>query len=79
MNDTIFNQKTLAQFNGQDGQPAYVAVDGIVYDLSEIGPWAGGKHYKGLKAGQDLTDFFANSHHTPKTLKSVPQVGTYQA
>lgn len=78
MSDTIFNQATLAQFNGQDGQKAYVAVDGIVYDLSEIGPWAGGKHFKGLTAGRDLSEFFAKSHHTPKTLKSVPQVGIYR-
>ncbi|MEJ1321032.1 cytochrome b5 domain-containing protein [Latilactobacillus sakei] len=50
MTDKIFTKETLAQYNGQDGQPSYVAVEGIVYDLSAMGPWEGGKHFKGLRA-----------------------------
>lgn len=79
MTDKVFTKETLAQYNGQDGQPAYVAVDGVVYDLSAIAPWQGGKHFKGLTAGRDLSEFFTKSHHTPATLKQAVQVGTYQA
>lgn len=78
MTDKIFTKETLAQYNGQDGQPSYVAVEGIVYDLSATGPWEGGKHFKGLRAGQDLTEAFANSHHTPKRLQNLPQMGRYE-
>ncbi len=34
-----FTLEELKQFNGQNGQPAYVAVDGVVYDVSNVGPW----------------------------------------
>ena len=68
MTDKVPTKETLAQYNGQDGQPAYVAVDGVVYDLFRNRPWQGGKHFKGLTAGRDLSEFFAKSHHTPATL-----------
>lgn len=54
MNSATFNQTELAKYNGQDGQPAYVAVDGVVYDVTGVAAWAGGKHHGNL-AGQELT------------------------
>lgn len=36
MNSATFNQTELAKYNGQDGQPAYVAVDGVVYDVTGL-------------------------------------------
>ena len=30
----------LAKFNGKDGNPAYVAVDGIIYDVSASPAWS---------------------------------------
>lgn len=79
MTEITFTKETLAEYNGQNGSKPFVAVDGIVYDLSDVKPWKDGKHFKGLTAGRDLTDFFANSHHTPSTLKNIKRVGTYQA
>jgi Predicted heme/steroid binding protein len=29
-----FTLEELKQYNGENGQPAYVAIDGIVYDVS---------------------------------------------
>ena len=52
MNSATFNQTELAKYNGQDGQPAYVAVDGVVYDVTGVAAWAGGKHHGNL-AGID--------------------------
>ena len=34
MAEKIFTKNELAQYNGQNGQPAYVAVQGVVYDVS---------------------------------------------
>lgn len=44
----------LAQYNGQNGQPVFVAVDGVIYDFSDLAKWEGGEH-NGQVAGKDLT------------------------
>ncbi|WP_125574369.1 cytochrome b5 domain-containing protein [Levilactobacillus huananensis] len=78
MSETIFNQTELAKFNGQDGQPAYVAVDGVVYDVSGVEAWQGGKHHGNL-AGNELTSVIdGQSPHGRKVLAKLPVVGKYQ-
>lgn len=75
MTEKTFTQEELAQFNGQNGQPAYVAIAGTVYDVSGKDAWQGGKHH-GNVAGQDLTDILLNkSPHGDKVLKGLPVVG----
>lgn len=69
-----FTLEELSQYNGSNGKPAYVAVDGIVYDLSKVEPWAGGKHF-GLIAGKDLTSEFNSHHGIKKVLNDKPKVG----
>ena len=65
----------LATYNGKDGKPAYVAVDGIIYDISNAAPWNGGEH-NGYEAGKDLTDEIKNeSPHGVSKLDNVPAVG----
>lgn len=44
----------LTQYNGQNGQPVFVAVDGVIYDFSDLAKWEGGEH-NGQVAGKDLT------------------------
>ena len=34
MTEKTFTLAQLAQYDGQNGQPAYVAVDGVVYDVT---------------------------------------------
>lgn len=66
----------LSQYNGQDGNPAYIAVDGVIYDVSGVSRWKNGKH-NGFEAGNDLTDAIKNiSPHGVSKLKSVPAIGT---
>lgn len=66
----------LAQYNGQNGQPAYVAVDGVIYDVTDVPEWAGGVHKNGLKAGMDLTDEIKNdSPHGLSVLDNLPVIG----
>ncbi|WP_338211373.1 cytochrome b5 domain-containing protein [Lactiplantibacillus paraxiangfangensis] len=74
-----FNQTELAKYNGQAGQPAYVAVDGVVYDVTGVAAWAGGKHHGNL-AGQELTDIIdTKSPHGRGVLKKLTVVGQYVA
>lgn len=66
----------LAYYDGTDGKPAYIAVDGKIYDVSNSSFWLNGGH-NGYQAGQDLTDPIMNeSPHGISTLSRVPIVGT---
>lgn len=78
MEGRVFSIEELAQYNGKNGQPAYVAVNGIVYDVSRIGRWAGGNHFS-LTAGQNLTANFNRCHvGNLQVLGRLPIVGTLQ-
>ena len=75
MTEKVFTTKQLAKFNGQNGQPAYVAINGTVYDVSGKDAWTGGKHH-GNVAGHDLTaTLFDKSPHKDKVLAGLPVVG----
>ena len=77
-NEPVFTAQSLSQYNGKNGAPAYVAVNGIVYDMTSIGAWTNGQH-QGYSAGQDLTAAFQNSPHSEQLLSQLPIVGTYVA
>lgn len=68
-----FTLSELAQYNGTMGKPAYVAVNGIVYDVSSNSYWSGGEHY-GLTAGKDLSSEFQGCHGA-SILANLPKVG----
>lgn len=68
-----FTLSELAQFDGAMGKPAYVAVNGIVYDVSSISNWSGGTH-QGLTAGKDLSSQFKGCHGDNRLAK-LPKVG----
>lgn len=74
-NQIEFNLEELSQYDGSDGRPAYVAVNGIVYDVSLESTWGGGTHFS-LYAGKDLTSQFNGCHGgRAEVLKNLPQVG----
>ena len=64
----------VSKFNGIGGNPAYIVVSGKIYDVTSIGAWDGGDH-KGIRAGQDVTTFFASSPHSASLLSQLPVVG----
>lgn len=65
----------LAQYNGKDGQPAYIAVDGIIYDVTNSAAWKNGQH-NGFDAGKDLTsEIKEKSPHGVGKLDNVVEVG----
>ena len=65
----------LKQYDGKNGNPAYVAVDGVIYDVTNVPQWKNGEH-NGYSAGNDLTDIIKNkSPHGVAKLVGVPVVG----
>jgi predicted heme/steroid binding protein len=69
-----FTVAELAQYDGKNGKPAYIAVNGIVYDMTGIAAWAAGTHF-GLVAGNDLSAQFASCHSQKEILSKLPAVG----
>jgi len=70
-NQKTFTLDELAKYNGKNGNPAYAAVDSIVYDLSPI--FTNGAH-RGHNAGQDLTAAF-NTQHSKSQITKYPVMG----
>ncbi len=50
-----FTIDELAGFDGKDGRAAYVAYEGVVYDVTESAMWGDGDHEGMHFAGADLT------------------------
>lgn len=72
-----FTKEELAKYDGKQNPEKYVAVDGVVYDLTNVPAWAGENHHGNI-AGQDLTDIIKNvSPHGTRTLTDKPVVGKY--
>ncbi|NMM63839.1 cytochrome B5 [Clostridium sp. P21] len=70
-----FTIEELSKYDGSMGKPAYVAVNGVVYDVSRSSVWGGGTHF-GLYAGKDLSEEFKGCHGDKiEILKSLPVVG----
>lgn len=74
--DGVFDPETLANFDGNDGRPAYVAFKGKVYDLSLSQRWKKGIHFR-HPAGKELTRAMAEAPHEEDKLAGFKQVGRY--
>lgn len=74
MTEETFTTAELAKYDGHDGQPAYVAVKGVVYDVSNVPQWKDGKHHGNL-AGHDITPVMPRAIHGESVLKDLPVVG----
>lgn len=70
-----FSIEELSKYNGQNGNPAYISVDGIVYDVTNAKDWKNGKHKDGVTAGKDLSEIINQSPHGKEVLKDLPVVG----
>ena len=73
-----FTADELAQFDGRDGRPAYVACNGVVYDVSHSFLWKGGRHWATHQAGADLTAELSNAPHGEDLLVRAVAIGTLE-
>ncbi|RPJ71850.1 MAG: cytochrome b5 [Desulfobacteraceae bacterium] len=74
-----FTPEELAQCNGENGKPVYIAHAGKVYDVSASKLWKTGAHMKRHPSGRDLSTDIQAAPHTAEVLQRFPQVGTLAA
>lgn len=67
----LMSATQLKAFDGKNGHKAYVALNGKVYDVTNIDEWKNGKHYKGMVAGTDLTPYISKSPHGPQIVDQL--------
>lgn len=69
-----FTLEELAKYDGTNGQPAYVAYQGVVYDVTESAMWPDGDHEGSHSAGGDLTQEHESAPHDVY-VTDFPEVG----
>jgi len=75
MGQRRFTISELKEFDGKEGRPAYVALKGKVYDVSDSHLWETGNHLGAHVAGLDLTMSIANAPHAEEVLMKFKVVG----
>ncbi len=73
-----FTKSQLALRNGQDKPQIWVALYGVIYEVTDSRLWKNGKHYEHW-AGQDLTDELKDAPHTEKVFEKFKAIGRLKA
>lgn len=68
-------RQQLEENNGKNGNPAYIAYQGKVYDVTNSSFWLEGDHMGMHVAGKDLTDELAMAPHREENFGRVKFVG----
>ena len=69
-----FTLEELSKYDGKNGQPGYIAINGIVYDITNDRTWVNAEHF-GLTPGKDLTIYYRSCHSGKPALDVLPIVG----
>jgi predicted heme/steroid binding protein/uncharacterized membrane protein len=69
----------LAEYNGKEGKPVYIAHEGKIYDVSGSNMWKTGTHMRRHHSGVDLTVDIGGAPHGPEVLERYPRVGVVKA
>ncbi|MGD2206768.1 MAG: cytochrome b5 domain-containing protein [Anaerolineae bacterium] len=70
-----FTREELADYDGKNGGPAYIAFEGRVYDVSHSFQWQRGRHQVRHQAGVDYTDGLDQAPHGSDLLERLPVSG----
>ena len=72
----VLTSEELARYDGLEGRRAYIAVDGIVYDVTDIRQWKDGLHMGRFQAGKDYSEEIrSESPHGTCMLSRAVEVG----
>jgi predicted heme/steroid binding protein len=69
-----FTSAELANFDGTNGKPCYIAYKGKVYEVTSNSNFSDGSHYDHPTA-EDLTAAFEEAPHGEEVFASLPVVG----
>ncbi|MCW8858095.1 MAG: hypothetical protein OQK50_01245 [Deltaproteobacteria bacterium] len=69
----------LKRYDGHEGRAAYVAVNGIIYDVSNSPLWKEGNHVDTHHAGHDLTEELKSAPHVRTLIERFPVIGKIDA
>ena len=72
---SVISREGFKENDGRSGKPAFVAVNGEVYDLSASPLWKDGEHMGEHYAGSDLTESLLRAPHGIEALERYPKVG----
>ena len=70
-----FTLEELHGYDGKEGRPAYIAVKGKVYDVTNSRLWKEGSHARKHLAGNDLTDALKMAPHNEEKVNAMKLVG----
>ena len=76
--EVLLTAEALKRYDGKEGRPAYVAVFGKIYDITQSRLWRGGEHapsHREAFAGRDVTSLTYKAPHGIKELEKFPLVG----
>lgn len=69
------DSQELSHYDGRNGNSAYVAVSGTIYDVSSSSLWQEGNHENSHQAGRDLTQELKSAPHVRAVIERFPVVG----
>ena len=72
--DREFTREELKQYNGVNEKDAYIAVNGVIYDVTYQAQWGGGTHF-GVITGADVTEEFNQCHGGEEILANMKVIG----
>ena len=74
--EQTFTLEELSKYDGLEGRKAYIAVDGVVYDVTDIPQWQDGLHQGRFQAGKDYSqEIRSESPHGLSMLSRAERVG----
>jgi predicted heme/steroid binding protein len=72
--ERIFTLQELTQYDGLNGSPAYLAIHGIVYDVTSVQLLRDGRHHD-VFPGRDVSEQFVHNQAILNRLQVIGRLG----